>query len=174
MNWYILHVFTGEEQKTKEFLDNEIDRLGYRDDIKEVFVPTEEVVAMRKGKKVKKIKLFYPGYIFINCRLTKILEHFFLSNSKVLNFVGPKNKPQELSRREVDRMLEKVKSVKGKERIEITYKIGDTVKIIDGPFTDFTGIISEINNEKSRLKVFVTIFGRQTSVDLGFLQVSHG
>lgn len=169
--WYILHVLTGEEIKAKEFLEGEIERLGYGLDFKEIFVPTEEVVQMRQGKKVKKTKLFYPGYIFVSCNLTKGIEHFLLSNSKVLNFVGPKNKPQALSRKEVERMLEKAKSTKGKERVETSFRIGDSVKIIDGPFSDFSGAINEINYEKQRMKVLVTIFGRSTPVDLDFLQV---
>ncbi len=170
-NWYILHVLTGEELRTKEFIDHEIERLGYGSDIFEVFVPTEEVVFMRNGKKVKKTKLFYPGYLFVDCQLTKNIEHFFLSNSKVLNFVGPKNKPQKLSKREVERMLKKAKASEGKERVEALYKVGDTVRVNDGPFTDFSGVVSEVNTEKERLKVLVNIFGRSTPVDLGFLQV---
>ncbi|MDD3044975.1 MAG: transcription termination/antitermination protein NusG [Candidatus Delongbacteria bacterium] len=172
-NWYILHVLTGEEVKTKEFLESEIDRLGYKNEIAEIFVPSEEVVQMRNGKKVKKIRLFYPGYLFINCHLSKTVEHFLMSNSKVLNFVGPKNSPQELSKKEVERMLEKAKASIGKEKVENIYKVGDFVKIVDGPFTDFSGIISEINEEKQRLKVMVTIFGRSTPVDLDFLQVKY-
>jgi len=169
--WYILHVLTGEEVRSKEFLEREIERLGYEENITEIFVPTEEVIQMRNGKKVKKTKLFYPGYIFVNCRLSRIIEHFFLSNSKVLNFVGPKNQPQELSKKEVERMLEKARASKGKERVEAIYKIGETIKIVDGPFSDFTGVINEVNEEKQRLKVLVTIFGRSTPVDLDFLQV---
>jgi len=172
-NWYILHVLTGEEVRTKEFLESEIERLGYKAEITEVFVPSEEVVQMRNGKKVKKLRLFYPGYVFICCHLSRTIEHFLLSNSKVLNFVGPKNTPQELSKREVERMLEKAKSSLGKEKVENIYKIGDFVKIVDGPFTDFSGTISEINEEKQRLKVMVTIFGRSTPVDLDFLQVKY-
>ncbi len=172
-NWYILHVLTGEELKTKEFIESEAERLGYNSDISEVFVPLEEVVQMKNGKKVKKQRLFYPGYLFVNCHLTKTIEHFLINNSKVLNFVGPKNKPQELSKREVDRMLEKARASIGKEKVENIYKIGDYVQIVDGPFTDFSGTISEINEEKQRLKVMVTIFGRSTPVDLDFLQVKY-
>lgn len=171
--WYILHVLTGEELRTKEFLESEISRLNYENEIEEIFVPSEEVVQMRNGKKVKKTRLFYPGYIFINCHLNRIIEHFLLSNTKVLNFVGPKNKPQQLSRKEVDRMLEKAKATEGKEKVENIYKIGDFVKIVDGPFSDFSGVIGEINEEKQRLKVLVTIFGRSTPVDLNFLQVKY-
>lgn len=169
--WYILHVLTGEELKSKDFLEREIDRLGYQDDIKEIFVPTEDVIQMKNGKKVKKTKLFYPGYVFVQCHLSKRIEHFLLNNSKVLNFVGPKNQPQELSRKEVERMLEKAKVSEGKERIEAIYRVGDSVKIIDGPFADFTGVVNEVSNDKHRLKVLVTIFGRSTPVDLDFLQV---
>lgn len=169
--WYILHVLTGEEQNTKKFLDSEVERLSLSRDIKEIFVPTEEVVQMRKGKKVKKTKLFYPGYIFVHCNMTNTIEHFLISNSKVLNFVGPGNRPQALSKREVERMLKKAKQVEGKERIEDIYKVGDTVSIIDGPFADFSGVINEVNKEKQRLKVLVTIFGRSTPVDVGYLQV---
>ncbi|MBN1971933.1 MAG: transcription termination/antitermination factor NusG [Candidatus Delongbacteria bacterium] len=170
--WYILHVLTGEELKTKDFLESEAERLGYGE-IEEIFVPTEEVVQMRKGKKVKKTKLFYPGYLFVNCELNKTIEHFLINNSKVLNFVGPGNKPQELSKKEVDRMLKRAKAIKGKERVEALYKIGDPVTIVDGPFTDFSGLVSEVNQEKQRLKVLVTIFGRSTPVDLDFLQVKQ-
>ena len=169
--WYILHVLTGEEIKAKEFLEEEVGRLGHGVDFKEIFVPTEDVVQMRQGKKIRKTKLFYPGYIFVSCNLTKAIEHFLLDNSKVLNFVGPKNKPQALSKREVERMLERAKSSEGKERVEVSFKIGDSVKITDGPFADFNGVINEVNHEKQRMKVLVTIFGRSTPVDLDFLQV---
>jgi len=171
--WYILHVLTGEELKAKDFLDSEVERLSFYNDIGEIFVPTEEVVQKKNGKIVKKTKLFYPGYIFVNCHMNKSIEHFLLNNQKVLNFVGPKNRPQELSRREVDRMLEKAKASRGKERIEATYKVGEVVKIVDGPFTDFTGMVSEVNQEKHRLKILVTIFGRSTPVDLDSLQVTQ-
>ncbi len=173
LKWYILHVLTGEEVRTKDFLQSEIDRLSYSNEIVEIFVPSEEVIQMRNGKKVKKTRLFYPGYVFINCHLNRTVEHFLLSNSKVLNFVGPKNKPQELSKKEVERMLEKAQDSIGKEKVENIYKLGDFVHIVDGPFADFSGVISEINEEKQRLKVMVTIFGRSTPVDLDFLQVKY-
>ncbi len=169
--WYILHVLTSEEFKIRDYLLAESERLGYQAEIERVFVPSEEVIVMRNGKKTKKTKLFYPGYLFVKCHLTKVMEHFFLNNSKVLNFVGPKNRPQALSKKEVERMLEKAKVSEGVERIEAVYKVGDYVKIVDGPFADFTGVINEINQEKHRLKVLVTIFGRSTPVELDFLQV---
>lgn len=152
---------------------SEIERLGYQKDIEEIFVPTEDVVLMRKGKKQKKTRLFYPGYIFVKCALNKRIEHFLLSNMKVLNFVGPNNTPQELSKREVNRMLKKAKDSEGKQKVETSFKPGDVVQIIDGPFADFTGEIKDVNKEKQRLKILVTIFGRSTPVDVDFLQVRH-
>ena len=170
--WYVVHVFTGMEKKIKSFLEDEIQRLGYQNWIPQVLIPSEEVVEMKHGKKKTKSRVFFPGYMLIEMVLNKETQHLILNTPNVINFVGPKNKPQALQQAEVDRILGRVKEVRETTSVEIPFQVDDTVKVIDGPFKDFTGVIREINLEKKKLKVMVSIFGRSTPVELDFLQVT--
>ena len=170
--WFVVHVFTGMEKKIKSFLEEEIVRLGYQNLITQVLIPSEEVVEMKYGKKKTKSRVFFPGYMLIEMVLTKETQHLILNTPNVINFVGPKNKPQALQANEVDRILGRVNEVRETASVEIPFQVDDTVKVIDGPFKDFTGIIREINLEKKKLKVMVSIFGRSTPVELDFLQVT--
>jgi len=170
--WYTVQVFTGQEQKIKAYLDAEVDRLGIRDQIANVLIPSEEVVEMKNGKKKSKRRVFFPGYMLIEAELTKEIKHLILNTPSVINFVGPNNEPTPLSPAEVDRILGKVDQVRDTESVEVPFHVDEAIKVIDGPFKDFTGFIKEVNLEKRKLKVMVSIFGRSTPVELDFLQVT--
>jgi transcription termination/antitermination protein NusG len=170
--WYVIHVFTGQEEKIKTFLHEEIKRLHLEDQITQVLIPKEDVIEMRDGKKKTKTRVFFPGYMLIEMQLNKNTEHLLANTPQVINFVGPKNKPQALRKHEVDRILGHVDKAAGSQVVEVPFEIGDTIKVIDGPFKDFTGVVRDINLEKRKVKVMVSIFGRSTPIELDFLQVS--
>ncbi len=169
--WYVIHTLSGHENKVKAYLDSEIARLGLQDKIPTVLVPSEEVTEMKNGKKKHKSKVFFPGYILIEMVLDTQTMHVIGNTPGVTHFVGSKNKPQPLRPDEVKRILGRVDEAKNRELLEVPFKVGDPIKVIDGPFTDFSGIVKEVNEEKNKLKVMVSIFGRSTPVELDFLQV---
>ncbi len=170
--WYVVHVFTGQEDKIKEFLDKEVERIGLSEKFGQILIPAEEVIEMRDGKKRLKNRVFFPGYMLIEMVLDKETQHFILNTPNVINFVGPRNRPVPLQKHEIDRILGKVDEVSEQKLVEVPFKLDDSIKIIDGPFKDFTGFIKEINSEKRKLKVMVSIFGRSTPVEVDFLQVT--
>jgi transcriptional antiterminator NusG len=170
--WYVIHVFTGQEEKIRSFLLEEVKRLHLEDRLTQVLIPKEEVVEMRDGKKKSKTRVFFPGYMVVEMKLDRNTEHLILNTPQVINFVGPKNRPQPLRKAEVDRILGRVDQGKGSQVIEVPFKVGDSIKVIDGPFKDFSGVVRDINLEKRKVKVMVSIFGRSTPVELDFLQVS--
>ena len=172
LNWYVIHVFTGQEEKIKSFLEEEVKRLHLEDQVPQVLIPKEEVIEMRDGKKKSKTRVFFPGYMLVQMQLNKNTEHLLLNTPQVINFVGPKNKPQALRRHEVDRILGHVDRSAQSQIVEVPFEVGDTIKVIDGPFKDFTGVVRDINLEKRKVKVMVSIFGRSTPIELDFLQVS--
>lgn len=169
--WYAIHVLSGHENRVKAFLENEVINSGKSDKITNILIPSEEVTEMKDGKKKTKTRVFFPGYMLVEVLLNKETMHIILNTPGVTNFVGPKNKPQPLRQDEIKRILGKVIESKKREQMDIPFKVGDPIKVIDGPFTDFTGFVEEINEEKSKLKVMVSIFGRSTPVELDFLQV---
>lgn len=171
MQWFALHVFSGHEKKIQKYLENEIERLELGDQIVRILIPSEDVVEMKDGKKRIKNRIFFPGYMLVEMDLNKKTQHLILNTPGVTNFVGPKNQPVPLQEDEVKRILGRVEDRRDEEIIEVPYREGDPVKVIDGPFTDFSGIVEEINHEKKKLKVMVSIFGRSTPVELDFLQV---
>jgi len=170
--WYVVHVFTGQEEKIKTFLEEEITRLKMEDRITKILIPAEDIIEMHDGRKKAKSRVFFPGYMLIQMDLDKETQHLILNTPNVINFVGPKNKPVPLLKHEIDRILGKVDEVSEKKFIEVPFKLDDSIKVIDGPFKDFTGFIKEINAEKRKLKVMVSIFGRSTPVEVDFLQVT--
>jgi len=172
LGWYVIHVFTGQEEKIKGFLEEEAKRLGISDQITQVLIPKEDVIEMRDGKKKAKTRTFFPGYMLVEMILNKTTEHLILNTPQVINFVGPKNRPVPLRRYEVDRILGQQDKAADVELIELPFQVGDTIKVIDGPFKDFTGIVREINMPKRKAKVMVSIFGRSTPIELDFLQIS--
>lgn len=171
LQWYAIHVFSGHEKKIQKYLENEVERTQLKDKISRILIPSENVIEMRNGKKRVKNRIFFPGYMLVEMELDRISQHLILNTPGVTNFVGPKNKPVPLQEDEVGRILGRVEERQDEEIIDIPYREGDVVKVIDGPFTEFSGVVEEINREKKKLKVMVSIFGRSTPVELDFLQV---
>lgn len=172
-HWYVIHVFTGQEDKIKAFLEEETKRLGLTDQLLQVLIPKEEVIEMRDGKKKVKTRVVFPGYMYLEMVLNKNTEHLILNTPQVINFVGPKNRPNALQKNEVERVLGHAeRGAEGAAIVEVPFKIGDSVKVIHGPFKDFTGSVRDINLEKRKVKVMVSIFGRSTPIELDFLEVT--
>ncbi len=169
--WYVIHVLSGHEKKIKTYLENEVKTLNITDKVTSILIPSEEVTEMKDGKKKVKNKIFFPGYMLIEAVLDNDIIHLISSTPGVTNFVGPKNKPQPLRGDEIERILGRVDDSKRRELFDVPFREGDPIKVIDGPFTDFTGVVKEVNEEKNKLKVMVSIFGRATPVELDFLQV---
>jgi len=172
LKWYAIHVFSGHEKKIKKVLESEIERNQMQDQITRILIPAEDVVEMRDGKKRVKNRIFFPGYMLVEMELNKKTQHLVLDTNGVTNFVGPKNQPVPLHEDEVRRILGRVEDRRDEEVIDIPFREGDPVKVIDGPFSDFSGIVEDVNREKKKLKVMVSIFGRSTPVELDFLQIS--
>lgn len=171
MNWYTLRVISGKEKKIKESLLFELDYQELTIEVGDILVPSENIVEMKEGKKKIKNKVFFPGYILIQMSDSKEARFLVENTNGVISFVGPNNKPQALKESEVTRILGEVEGREGREIVIAPYKIEDSVKVTDGPFADFTGFVTEVNDEKQKVKVLVSIFGRSTPIELDFLQV---
>lgn len=171
--WYVLRAITGNEKKVKHYIESEINRLGLKDYISQILIPTEKVYQIRKGKKISKERNFFPGYVLVEAVLTGEVPHMLRQVPGVLGFLGSKKgDPEPLRISEVNRILGRVDEMSEKgEELNIPFIIGETVTVIDGPFNSFSGVIEEINEEKKRLKVMVKIFGRKTPLELSFMQV---
>jgi|TARA_B110000495_G_scaffold5394_1_gene4053 transcriptional antiterminator NusG len=171
MNWYTLRVISGKEKKIKESLLFELDYQELTIEVGDILVPSENIVEMKEGKKKIKNKVFFPGYILIQMSESKEARFLVENANGVMSFVGPNNEPQALKESEVTRILGEVEGREGREIVVAPYKIEDSVKVTDGPFADFTGFVTEVNDEKQKVKVSVSIFGRSTPIELDFLQV---
>lgn len=170
--WYVVRAISGKEKKVKEYLDNEISRLNLQDYISQVLIPTEKVYQVRKGKKISKERNYFPGYVLVEAALVGEIPHIISNIPNVLGFLGTKGEADPLRPSEVKRILGKVDELAEQgEEVNVPFIVGESVKVIDGPFNSFTGIIEEINEEKKKLKVMVKIFGRKTPLELGFMQV---
>ena len=172
--WYVLRAIGGKEKKVKEYVDNEVTRLKLQDFIAQVLIPTEKVYQIRNGKKISKERIFYPGYILIEATLVGEIPHILKNIPNVMGFLGDPRTgdPIPLRTSEVNRILGKVDElVDSDEELNVPYYVGETVKVIDGPFNSFSGVIEEVNDEKKKLKVMVKIFGRKTPLELSFMQV---
>lgn len=170
--WYVIRAISGKEKRVKEYLDSEINRLNLEDSISQVLIPTEKVYQVRKGKKISKERNYFPGYVLIEAALDGEIPYIIRNIPNVLGFLGTKGEPDAMRPSEVNRILGKVDELAEQgEEINIPFIVGESVKVIDGPFNSFTGIIEEINEEKKKLKVMVKIFGRKTPLELSFLQV---
>jgi transcriptional antiterminator NusG len=173
--WYVLRVISGKEKKVKEYLDKEIARSGWSEIVKQVFLPVEKVYKVASGKKVMRERNYYPGYVMIEIKEGKLnddLRDIIKNTTNVIHFLGKEN-PIALRKSEVNKMLGKMDEMSeagGMSMIE-PYIVGETIKIIEGPFNDFNGVIEEVNDEKKKLKVTVKIFGRATPVELSYMQV---
>jgi transcriptional antiterminator NusG len=170
-NWYIVHTYSGFENKVKESLEQRVQAYGLQDEIGEVLIPTEDIVEKRGGREVKSTRRFFPGYILVEMAMSDHAWHVVKNTPKVTGFVGAGTKPTPLSKEEVDLILEQVKTAAEKPKPKYTFERGDHVRINEGPFTSFNGVVDEVNVDRNTLKVMVTIFGRATPVELDFLQV---
>ena len=171
--WYIVHTYSGFEERVRENLTQRIEALGMRDKFGEIKIPTETLVEMKGGKKREVQRKFFPGYILIEMDMADDAWHLVKNTPKVTGFVGTGKKPTPLTPEEVDQILTQVVTTKEKPKPKHVYEHGEHVRIIDGPFTNFTGVVEEVNLDRNTLKVMVTIFGRSTPVELDFLQVAR-
>ena len=170
--WYVVRAASGKEKKVKDYIESEISRLGLQDFISQVLIPMEKVYQIRKGKKISKERNFFPGYILIEANLTGEIPHVLKNIPGVMGFLGKRGEPDPLRMSEVNRILGKVDELtESEEEITVPFIVGETVKVIDGPFNSFSGVIEEINDEKKKLKVMVKIFGRKTPLELSYMQV---
>ena len=169
--WYIVHTYSGYENKVRESLRQRAEALGMIEQIGEILIPTEDVVEMRDGHKVISKKKFFPGYVLINMEMSDTTWHVVKNTPKVTGFVGSGIKPMPLTQEEVDRIINQVSVAAEKPKPKFRFDRGDQVRIIDGPFSNFSGMVDEVNNDRATLKVMVTIFGRSTPVELEFLKV---
>jgi len=169
--WYIVHTYSGFEKKVAESLQQRVQAFGLQNEIGEVLIPTEDVVEMRGGRKVVTAKRFFPGYILVEMNMSDHAWHVVKNTAKVTGFVGAGSKPTPLSKDEVDQILTQVKTAAEKPKPKYMFEKGEHVRITEGPFTNFNGVVDEVNLEKNTLKVMVTIFGRSTPVELDFLHV---
>lgn len=172
--WYVVRAVSGQENKIKSYIESDIARLGLTDFVEEVLVPTEKVIQIRNGKKVNKERNYFPGYIMIKANLSGEVPHIIRSITNVIGFLGETKggEPVPLRKSEVNRMLGKVDELSVQtENVVIPFKIGETIKVIDGPFNGFNGSIEKVNEEKRKLEVMVKIFGRKTPLELSYMQV---
>jgi transcriptional antiterminator NusG len=171
LKWYIVHTYSGFEERVRETLRQRAEAMGMGESFGEIRIPTETVVEYKDGKKKEVERKFFPGYILIEMEMSDAAWHVVKNTPKVTGFVGTGKKPTPLSQEEVDQILEQVTTAKEKPRPKYVFDRGEPVKIIDGPFNNFTGVVEEVNLDRNTLKVMVTIFGRATPVELDFSQV---
>ncbi len=170
--WYIVHVYSGFENKVKAALEERIASSPYKDKFGEVVVPTEEVVELVKGKRKTSSRKFYPGYILVRMELDDETWHIVNNTAKVTGFLGGREKPAPITDDEAERILRRMEAGKNKPQPKYNFEEGDEIRVIDGPFANFNGTVQEVNPEKGKIKVLVSIFGRSTPVELEFVQVT--
>ncbi len=172
--WYVIRAISGKEKKVKLFIEDEVNRLGLGEHLSQVLIPTEKVYQIRNGKKISKERNFFPGYVLIEADLVGEIPHIIRNTTNVIGFLGAEKggEPLPLRQAEVNRILGKVDELAdSEEELKIPFIVGESVKVIDGPFNGFNGFIEEINEEKKKLKVMVKIFGRKQPLELSFMQV---
>jgi transcriptional antiterminator NusG len=175
MRWYVVHAYSGFESKVKSSLEEHIKLNGMEDKFGQILVPTEEVVEIRDGSKRRSERKFFPGYVLVQMEMDDETWHLVKDVPKVMGFIGgTKDRPAPISEKEAEAILNSVQEGAEKPKPKVLYEPGEVVRVIDGPFNDFNGVVEEVDYEKSRLKVAVLIFGRSTPVDLEFSQVEKG
>src|SRR2546425_3867402 len=171
MKWYIIHSYSGFERKVKESLESRVQAFGLQDKIGKVLIPTESVTEVRGGKKYTSERMFYPGYVLVEMDMDDHVWHVVKSTPRVTGFVGTGQQPTPLSDEEVNHIVYKVADSREKPKLKVKFQKGETVRIGEGPFSTFTGVVDDVNEDRETLKVMVTIFGRSTPVELEFGQV---
>jgi len=173
--WYVVQAFSGYEKSVKRSLEERIVRFDMQPSFGEILVPTEEVVEMRDGKKRKSERKFFPGYVLVQMEMNDDSWHLVKDAPRVLGFIGgKKDEPAPITEKEVDSILNRIQEGTDKPRPKVLFEAGELVRIIDGPFNDFNGVVEEVDYDKSRMRVSVSIFGRSTPVELQFIQVEKG
>ncbi|HED32856.1 MAG TPA: transcription termination/antitermination protein NusG [Gammaproteobacteria bacterium] len=175
LRWYVVHAYSGFEGKVKKSLEEHIQLNGMEEQFGEILIPTEEVVEMRDGNKRRSERKFFPGYVLVQMEMTDESWHLVKDVPKVMGFIGgTKDKPAPITEKEAQSILNSVQEGAEKPKPKVLYEAGEVVRVTDGPFNDFNGVVEEVDYDKSRLKVAVSIFGRSTPVDLDFGQVEKG
>jgi transcription termination/antitermination protein NusG len=175
MRWYVVHAYSGFEAKVKSSLEEHVQLNGMQDKFGEILIPTEEVVEIREGQKRRSERKFFPGYVLVNMEMDDDTWHLVKDVPKVMGFIGgTKDKPAPITDKEAQSILNSVQEGAESPKPKVLYEAGEVVRVTDGPFNDFNGVVEEVDYEKSRLKVAVLIFGRSTPVDLEFSQVEKG
>jgi transcriptional antiterminator NusG len=169
--WYVMHVYSGFEDKVADSIWEKARKQGLEDHIEQIMVPTEEVVEVKRGQRVQNERKFFPGYVLIKVDLQDDVWHMIKNTSKVTGFLGSGNKPSPMTEREAQAIVQQVEEGVGSPRPSVTYDIGEEVRVVDGPFASFNGTVEEVDEDKAKLKVSVSIFGRSTPVELEYAQV---
>jgi len=175
LKWYVIHAYSNYENKVRQALEERIEREGLQDHFGKIIVPTEEVVEMRTGQQRKSERKFFPGYVLVQMELSDVTWHMVRDVPRVLGFIGgTADKPAAITDAEAELILDRVEDGINKPKPKVLFEVGEVLRVVDGPFKDFDGVVEEVNYEKSRLTVTVMIFGRSTPVDLEFTQVEKG
>jgi transcriptional antiterminator NusG len=175
MRWYVVHAYSGFEGKVKLSLEERIERFGMQDKFGQILVPKEEVVEMKEGQQRRSERKFFPGYVLVQMDMDDDTWHLVKDTPKVMGFIGgTSDKPAPITNKEADAILHRVQEGVDKPKPKVLFEVGEVVRVTDGPFNDFNGVVEEVNYEKSKLRVAVLIFGRSTPVELEFGQVEKG
>ena len=171
LQWYVIHVYSGFEKKVAQSIEEQAKQAGMTDVIERVLVPIEEVVEIRRGSKVNAERKFFPGYVLVNMEMTDETWHLVKNTPKVTGFLGGRGRPTPISAAEADRIMRQVQEGIERPKPAITFEIGEQVRVCDGPFNSFNGFVEDVDEERARVKVAVSIFGRATPVELEYSQV---
>jgi transcriptional antiterminator NusG len=171
--WYVIHTYSGYENKVRDSLLERMSAVGWPDKVSEMLIPSEDIVELKKGKRKVSERKIFPGYILVKMELNDDTWHIVRDTPKITGFVGGRTHPAPLSDAEVQEIIDQTTSDTGKPKPKVLFRVGESVRVIDGPFTSFIGMVDDVNSERGKLRVMVSIFGRSTPVELDFLQVER-